>query len=656
VAPTLVGPQPRATPPRPEPGAGDRYRQRPLDDPFGGRVVPPPERPPAEGSLRARHEQPADAQYRSPIGLALSPDGERLYVACEDQDTVLTVDVASRSMAGSLATGRSPFRPLLSPDGARLFVSNRLDDSVEELDLATGRALRRLPAGDDPHGLALSPEGTWLYVANMGSDDISILDLASGRELRRLSGGRFPFELAAGGGRIYASSELTQPVPFRQPPELELTVIDGARGVAVERRRQPNTVIAQGLALSPDGAFLVVALESPRNLLPETQIHRGWMVTYALAVLETRPGGRQALLPLDEPELYYADPYGVAFSHDGQRLYVSHSGVDTVTVLDWPQVLRTLAVREGRIGLDAAALDRLGRSLAASAEYVQARIPVGRNPKHLVVSPDDRFVYVAERLSDSVGVIDTARLERVTGIPLGGPDEVTPLRRGAIVFHYASISFQRQLSCNTCHPENLVDGLIYDIAADGGMGRNLVDNKTLRGIAATPPFKWSGKNPNLERQEGPRAAQLFFRSHGFEPPDVAAITAYIEATPLVPNRHRSEALDEFQRRGKLLFERAWTNDGRYIPVANRCETCHPAPYYTDRLLHDVGSQAPFDDKREFDTPGLNNIFEQAPFLHDGRCWTLEEIWTEHNPFDTHGVTNDMTKEQLNDLIEYLKTL
>ena len=28
----------------------------------------------------------------------------------------------------------------------------------------------------------------------------------------------------------------------------------------------------------------------------------------------------------------------------------------------------------------------------------------------------------------------------------------------------------------------------------------------------------------------------------------------------------------------------------------------------------------------------------------------------YNPYDKHGVTNDMTKDQLNDLIEYLKTL
>ena len=55
-------------------------------------------------------------------------------------------------------------------------------------------------------------------------------------------------------------------------------------------------------------------------------------------------------------------------------------------------------------------------------------------------------------------------------------------------------------------------------------------------------------------------------------------------------------------------------------------------------------------------PHLNNIYESAPYLHDGRAETLEEIWTRFNPEEEHGVTNDMTKDQLNDLIEYLKTL
>ena len=63
-----------------------------------------------------------------------------------------------------------------------------------------------------------------------------------------------------------------------------------------------------------------------------------------------------------------------------------------------------------------------------------------------------------------------------------------------------------------------------------------------------------------------------------------------------------------------------------------------------------------DRETEFDVPHLNNIYDSAPYLHNGIAETLEEIWTRFNPYDRHGVTNDMTKDQLNDLIEYIKTL
>ena len=99
-----------------------------------------------------------------------------------------------------------------------------------------------------------------------------------------------------------------------------------------------------------------------------------------------------------------------------------------------------------------------------------------------------------------------------------------------------------------------------------------------------------------------------------------------------------------------------TNDGRVIPKQNRCVTCHFPPLYTDRNRHDIGTKFPFDREGRFDTPHLNNIYDSAPYLHNGIAETLEEIWTRYNPNDAHGVTNDMTKDQLNDLIEYIKTL
>ena len=78
--------------------------------------------------------------------------------------------------------------------------------------------------------------------------------------------------------------------------------------------------------------------------------------------------------------------------------------------------------------------------------------------------------------------------------------------------------------------------------------------------------------------------------------------------------------------------------------------------FVRRARHDVGTKYTYDRQGSFDVPHLNNIYDSAPYLHNGMADTLEEIWTRFNPYDTHGVTNDMTKDQLNDLIEFLKTL
>ena len=69
----------------------------------------------------------------------------------------------------------------------------------------------------------------------------------------------------------------------------------------------------------------------------------------------------------------------------------------------------------------------------------------------------------------------------------------------------------------------------------------------------------------------------------------------------------------------------------------------------------------WERKGRLDNPGLfksaplTNIALTAPYLHDGSARSLEEIWTLYNPEDRHGRTNDLTKDELNDLIEYLRT-
>jgi cytochrome c peroxidase len=151
---------------------------------------------------------------------------------------------------------------------------------------------------------------------------------------------------------------------------------------------------------------------------------------------------------------------------------------------------------------------------------------------------------------------------------------------------------------------------------------------------------------------------FFTRIQPFTPEQLSALDEYICTIPRPPNRYRplGAELTDAQRRGKLIYERTHSNDGTEIPKENRCVTCHFPPLYTNRQRTDVGSQMELDDETHFDVPHLNNIYDSAPYMHNGIAETLEEIWTVYNPYDTHGVTNDLTKDQLNDLIEYLKTL
>ena len=617
-------------------------------------------KPRPDGSKAEQYKKPEDDLYKSPIQMVISKKGRRLYVVCENNNVLQVVDTKRKKVIAEIPVGRRPYGVALSPDEHYLYVSNRWDDTITMIDTKTLKTVRTIPCGPDPHGLVMDKQGEVLYVACLYDNYVSLISMRTFKEIKRLSTGNQPFEVALSpdGRYVYVSNQLTNPVPFRTAPITEVTIIDTRKKIVVDRRMLFSTDIAQGLSCTPDGKFVFVALESPKNLIPETQIYQGWMVTYGLAILEAKPRGRTALLLLDQMDYYYADPFQIVFTPDGRYAYVSSSAVDAVSVLDVEKIKEVLEVKEGEITASDEKLRRYARHLALSDQYVVKRIRTGYNPKGMVVSPNGRFVYVANRLSDSITIIDTRRQEAVGTIDLGGPKKITLLRRGEYLFNHSAISFQKQLSCNTCHPELHVDGLIYDIAVDGGMGGNLVDNRTMRGVAYTAPFKWTGKNPNLARQEGPRAAQLFFRSHGFEGKDRDAVVAFIESIPLPPNRciPSSGKLTPSQQRGKAIFERAYTNDGRYIPIANRCITCHPPPYYTDRKMHDVGTKAYFDTEGDFDTPQLNNIHESYPYLHDGRCWSLEEIWTLYGTEDLHGVVNDLTKQQLNDLMEYLKTL
>jgi YVTN family beta-propeller protein len=600
---------------------------------------------------RAKVRASLEVEYKTPVNLAFTPDGGEVYVACESSGTVVVVDAKRRQKVAEIKVGGHAHDVAFGPEGRRAYVSNRLDDSVSVIDVAARRVVRTIPVGDEPHGLLTDRTGRTLFVANTAGDSVSVIDIESGEEKRRLPASRDPWSvsLSPGGERVLVTNALSRFVGFRRPSMSEVTVV-GADGRIDDRWVVPGANLLMGVDWHPSGDYALVTLNRTKNLVPMTRILQGWTITNGIGLLWA--DGRVDQLLLDEPNHYFADVADVAFSPDGRTALVTSSGTDSVAVIDLEKLVvlvRGAGDEERREVLP----NHLGQSLA----FVSAHVPTRNSPRGVTFAPDGHTAWVANALDDSLTVIDAEAWEPVARVDLGGPRVITHIRWGEQLFHSANIAFQRQFSCHTCHPDGHVDGLTYDIEPDG-IGVSPVDNRTLRGIYDTDPFKWEGTNVSLARQCGARLAVFFTRIDPFTPGELQALNDYTVTVPRPPNRYRplGAELTEAQRRGKRIFERAYANDGRELAPTERCVHCHFAPYYTDRTQHNVGTRHPLDREGVFDVPHLNNIYDSAPYLHNGIAPTLEEIWTRHNPYDRHGVTNDMTKDQLNDLIEYLKTL
>ena len=591
---------------------------------------------------------PIKQRYLSPIEIAISSDGRLLYVVCQDSDEVRIVDTQSGSIAATVSVGHVPRGIAMSPDGRKLYVTNAWSDTVSVIDTNTREVVQSLPTGFEPSGAVVDRPGTSLYVANRLSNDISVIDLKSGQETKRLLAGRGAsyLTISPDGKWIYCTHIYPNPGAFRTPPNSEITVIDTASQTVVERKPLHNVAGMFHLAVSFDGKLGVAAQLRPKNLIPLAHVEHGWVFGDSLTLFGDDIGGT-VQIPIDELDRYYALPWGVVITPDKSKIFLTTAGSQSVTVIDVPRLFAQVRSRPQPFVND----------LSASVEYVSARIPVGHNPRGVVLSPDGKRLYVANRLDDTISVIDTGTDKVASTIDLGGPKSVDAIRRGERLFYTAEFAFQGQFGCSNCHIDSTIDGLQWDLEPDG-FGKDIVDNRSLENLAGTEPFKWNGGNPDMPTECGPRTEKFFFRSQSFNQQQLTDLVTFVYSLPYRPNRYRSAngELAAAQERGKAIFERTKSRNGTPIPETNQCAYCHSGPKFTNQKQVNVGSGKTTDRSPVLDVPQLPNVAYSAPYLHDGSARSLEEIWTVFNPKDTHGVSNDLTKDELNDLIEYLKTL
>jgi len=227
-----------------DPATGKQLQRVALPSDKDSRVTP--------DSVSEEILKPDKAGQLSFTGLTFSPDGSRLYLANVDGNvkvfgvnrTGKVVGLFSIPLPPAKAPEREAEIPAgiaVSPDGKRLYVVLNLSNRLAELDAATGQVLRLWEVGFAPFGVALA--GQKAYVSNWGGrrpDAQSVTGPAGRGTQVRVD----PVRHIAAEGSV-SVVDLSQPA--------------GQSSVRTARSEILTGLHASAIAASPNGRWVVVA-------------------------------------------------------------------------------------------------------------------------------------------------------------------------------------------------------------------------------------------------------------------------------------------------------------------------------------------------------------------------------------------------------------
>ena len=593
---------------------------------------------------------PAEPAYLSPSAVVADRAGKILYVVEQTAKQVAVFSIAAGKAEKFYALPDPPGGLAISPDGSRLYVTGASPvGKVYVLDLPSGDIVKAIPVGHTPLSPVVSSDGKVLYVCNQFSNTVSVIDLAAGKEAAVIRVPREPVDaaLTPDGKRLLVANLLPAGPANVDYVAAPVSIIDtGSRKLVKDVSLPTGSTAVQGICLSPDGRYAYAVHIQAHFQLVTIQLDRGWMNTNALSVIDVERQDRVHTVVLDDQDLGAANPWDVACTGDGQYLVVAHAGTHELSVIDRGALHARL---EKRIGFGIAPERRSSFQTAlAPPDFrllagLRSRVKLeGNGPRGLAVVGTK--VYAAEYFSDSIGVVEVGPKEKKSArsLALGPSRPMSSERRGEMLFHDASRSFQQWQSCSTCHTsEGRADGLNWDLLNDGVF--NPKNTKSLLLAHETPPAMISGVRDRAETAV--RAGFKFILFAERPEADAAAVDAYLRSLQPVPSPYLVNGkLSAAAERGKRVFQKAG------------CASCHPAPLYTDRRKADVGTGTGSEARREFDTPTLIEIWRTAPYLYDGRAVTIRDVLTRENPKDAHGVTSRLTQQEIDDLSEFVLSL
>jgi cytochrome c peroxidase len=217
------------------------------------------------------------------------------------------------------------------------------------------------------------------------------------------------------------------------------------------------------------------------------------------------------------------------------------------------------------------------------------------------------------------------------------------------------------VSCETCHvngagnakffmpkmstrPGNFdTTGALFNPKADNGV-LDPVRIPSLRGARYLAPYGADGRMASL-RDFVHNVIVNEFAGPEPQPAIVDAIVAYIHDIDFLPNPSLGPGgrlvgkVSESERRGEALFSKPFPHDANLS-----CATCHiPSGAFVDHQQHDVGTGGLFK------TPTLRNADFNAPYFHDGRFDSYDQVVAHFDRVFELGLSAQDQK----DLVAYL---
>jgi len=594
------------------------------------------------GANAAALERPVAAAFRSPVAVAIVAGGERVVTANADAGTLSLVDPVAGRVVDELPIGEQP--AWVAAAGQDRVVATTLEGGdLVIVSLAGNRLVEtgRLHLGLEPDGVAVDAAGTTACVALSAVDRVAMVDLhdPAGPVVRgEVVVGRLP--------RFAAFAPDGATVAVTCSADSGVVLVDAATCEVVSRHPFKGLNVGQP-AFAPDGRTIWFAWTYDGGSYPSRgNIRRGWVTGSRVGrlSLDAADGeGELAGLTLDVSGQAVGDVRGIAVIDGGATQLVTAGGTHELLRLREPG-----PDGEAIPYTQISGLEVMDRRLAADPSRFD-RLPLGGRPLGIAVDEASGRAYVANRLGDSVQVIDLDRFELATEISLvAAPlsEEAQLVRQGEAIFFDATRSLDQWYSCHTCHYEAGSNTVTFDTLNDGTTGTY----KTvlpLYSVAETGPWTWHGWQEDFQAA---LAKSLVDTMQGPQPSDrdVLALAAYMKtlAPPPSPFREPDGSLTASAKRGETLFmsERAG------------CTSCHAGPLFTSPELYEVGLARSSDRYEGFSPPSLLGLHRKTRFLHTGKAKSLEAVLTKyHSPEQVLGL-EPLSDEEVADLVAYLKSL